>query len=238
MEDIALSDRLRANYDNYCEGGSEWRWLSAIDKVNNILALCNRYPHKTILDIGSGEGSVLKRLSDIQFGEELYSIEISRSATEAIRQREVKSLMECRFFDGYNIPYEDNKFVLAILSHVIEHLEYPRKILHEASRVSKYIFVEVPLEDNLRLKKDFVFERVGHINFYSPKTIRRLLQTCGLEVLSQVVRNQSFNVYKYMFGKKAFARYLAKEMLLWAVPGIATMLFTYRCFLVCRRNKA
>lgn len=166
MRDLYVSDKLKAHYDNYYESESEWRWLAAIDNVNNILALCSKYPHKTILEIGSGDGSILKRLSDLQFGDRLYTIEISKTAVEIICRRNIKSLAECKLFNGSNIPYEDSKFDLVILSHVLEHIEYPRKMLYEAARVSKYVFIEVPLEYNFRLKKNFLFNKVGHINFF------------------------------------------------------------------------
>jgi len=145
-------------------------------------------------------------------------------------------LVECKLFDGYNIPYEDNRFDLAILSHVVEHTEYPRKILYEAARVAEYVFIEVPLEDHLRLKRDFVFDKVGHINSYSPKTIRRLTQTCSLEVLRQVVTNPSRSVYEYQFGEKGTIKHLIKELLLDIAPPIATSFFTYHCSLICRKK--
>lgn len=238
MVDLYVSAKLKANYDNYYEGESEWRCLGAIDKANNIVALCNKYPHKSILEIGSGEGSILKRLSDLKFGGSLYSIEISKTAVETTLQRNIKSLIECKLFDGYNIPHEDNKFDLAILSHLVEHLEYPRKMLYEAARVANYVFIEVPLADNFRLKRDFVFDKVGHINFYSPKTIRRLVQTCNLEVLDQVLTNPSYRVFQFQFGKKGILRYLLKELNLRIIPGLATYLFTYNCSLVCRKKRA
>jgi ubiquinone/menaquinone biosynthesis C-methylase UbiE len=240
IKDISISDKLKAIYDKYYEeeeGESEWHWLGAIDKTNNIVDLCKQVSPKTILEIGSGDGSILKRLSDLQFGDALYSIEISRTAVEIIRKREIKSLIECKLFDGYNIPYEDNKFDLAILSHVVEHLEYPRKMLYETGRVAKYIFVEVPLEDNIRLKKNFTFDnKTGHINFYSPKTIRILVQTCDLEVLSQVVTNSSYRIYEYRFCQKGVIRYLLKELMLRTMPSVATVLWTYHCSLLCRRK--
>lgn len=232
-----VNDKLKTNYDDYYQAELKWPGLGSIDTVNNIVGLCNRYSHKTILDIGSGEGSILKRLSDLQFGDSLYSIEISKSALEAIGQRDIKSLIAYKLFDGYNIPYEDNKFDLAILSHVIEHLEYPRKILYEAARVAKYIFIEVPLADNLRLRKDFVWDKIGHINFYSPKTITKLVQTCNLEVLSQLITNCSYRVYRCQFGKKGFIRYFSKELTLRIMPGIATSLWTYHCSLICRKTR-
>jgi len=238
MSDFVVSDKLKKNYENYYDGESEWRRLSSIGKVNNIISLCRKYPHQNILEIGSGEGAVLKELSDRNFGNRLYSIEISKTAIEAIQKRNIKSLIECKLYDGYTIPYEDKKFDLAILTHVVEHLEYPRRLINEAARVAKYLFVEVPVEDNLRLKKDYVFDNVGHINYYSPKTIRRLLQTCNLSVLSQEVRNFSFDCFKYMFGKKAIIRYLGKELVLRALPGFAPRLWTYNCSVLCESPKS
>lgn len=234
MEDISVNDTLRDIYDGYYDGESDWRRLCAIDKANNIVSLCSEYPHKTVLEIGSGEGSVLKRLSDLQFGDALYSIEISKTAVETIYKRNIESLIECRLFDGYNIPYADSKFDLAILTHVVEHLEYPRKILCEAGRVATHVFVEVPLEDNRRQEKDFVFNSVGHINFYSRRTIRKLVQTCGFEVLTQIVTNPSCRTYTFQHGSKGVIRYLLKELNIRVMPGAATNLWTYNCSLLCR----
>lgn len=235
-DNLSMSDKLKTNYEDFYEGESEWRRLGAVDKANNIISLCSSYPHRMILEIGAGEGAILQRLADLGFGEALYGLEISASGVKAISQRSIKALIECRLFDGYTIPYEDKKFDLAILSHVVEHLEYPRRLLYEASRVAHFVFVEVPLEDNLRLKKDFVFDHVGHINFYSSKTIRQLLQSCDLEVLSQVVRHASFPLYQYQYGSKAWLRYLPKKFLLRLAPQLAPYLWTYHSALVCRKR--
>jgi SAM-dependent methyltransferase len=233
---VAVNAKLQENYDSYYEGESAWRALGAIGKSQNILDLCGAIPHTRILDIGSGEGALLQRLSDLNFGEELYSLEISQSAVAAILHRNIPRVRECRLFDGYGIPYESRKFDLAILSHVIEHAEYPRKLLYEASRVANHVFVEVPLEDTAMLKPDFVFDSVGHINFYSRKTIRRLLQTCDLRVLSQVVTNPSRAVYEYQYGRKGILKYVLKEFLLRSSQRIACELFTYHSALVCAKT--
>ena len=231
---VGVSARLRENYAAYYdEGESAWRALGAIGKCQNIVDLCSPISHGRILEIGSGEGAILKRLSDLNFGEELHSLEISQSAVAAILQRNIARVRACQLFDGYAIPYESQQFDLVILSHVLEHVEYPRKLLYEASRVASYVFIEVPLEDTMMLKPDFVFDSVGHINFYSRKTIRRLAQTCDLRVLAQVVTNPSRAVYEYQFGRKGALKYALKECLLRAVEPLACELFTYRCSMVC-----
>jgi 2-polyprenyl-3-methyl-5-hydroxy-6-metoxy-1,4-benzoquinol methylase len=237
MEDIYLNQKLKKFYDEYDNKESEWRRLSAIDKVYNIIALCSKYPHKTILEIGSGDGSILKRLSDLRFAESLYSLEISETAIETIHQRNIESLIECTIFNGYNIPYDNDKFDLVILSHVIEHLEYPRKILYEAGRVANFVFVEVPLEDNKRLNKTLVSNKVGHINFYSTRTIRKLIQTCDLTILAQKVTHPSYQIYNYQYGKKGIIRYLFKKLVLQLMPNLATNSWTYNCPLLCTKGR-
>ncbi|MEW5828207.1 MAG: class I SAM-dependent methyltransferase [Chloroflexota bacterium] len=234
MKNLDVSDHLKTNYAAYyAEGDSEWRRLGAVDKAANIVSLCQALPHATLLEIGAGEGSILKRLSELGFGEELYALEISPSGVETIQNKNIPRLVECRLFDGYDIPYDGRRFDLAVLSHVIEHVEYPRKLLYEAARVAHYVFVEVPLDDTLRLKPDFVFDRVGHINFYSPVTFRRLVQTCNLEILRQTITNPSRAVHRYRYGRKGVIHYHIREILLRVLPGVATRIFTYHSSLVC-----
>lgn len=235
MKTVTTSDQLKRNYQDYYQAEDpQWRKLGAIDKAANITGLCRDLPHDAVLEIGAGEGSILARLSELGFGAELYALEISSSGVEAIQQRGIPRLAECLLFDGYEIPYGDRRFDLAILSHVLEHVEYPRKLLYEAARVARHVFVEVPLEDTLRLKKDYIPDRVGHINSYSPNTIRRLVQTCGLRVLKQSVTNPSKAVHRYRVGSKGVLNYYVKEFLLKLVPGVATRLFTYHCSIVCQ----
>lgn len=236
MTELAVSDYLRTNYEGYYEDGdSEWRRLGANDKVENIVKLCSDLPHDAILEIGAGEGSILQRMSELNFGRQLYALEISPSGVETIKKRKIDRLVECRSFDGYNIPYDNENFDLAILSHVVEHVEHPRKLLYEASRVAKHVFIEVPLEDTIRLPRDFTFDRVGHINFYSNKTIRRLVQSCNLRVLRQITTNPSKETYAYQNGIMGLRNYYIKKALLKVLPNVGTGIFVYHSSIVCKK---
>jgi ubiquinone/menaquinone biosynthesis C-methylase UbiE len=141
-------------------------------------------------------------------------------------------------FDGERIPYADDRFDLAIMSHVVEHVEHPRQLIKEAARVARYVFVEVPMEDNIRLPPDFMIDKVGHINFYSPKTLRRLIQTCGLSVLSQITTNASKDVHSYYGGVRGRINFGIKECLLKIAPNISPWLFTYHGSLLCTRTSS
>lgn len=237
MHQIRVAGYLKDNYDNYYAGQpSEWRRIGAAAKADNISRLCINLPRRTVLEIGAGEGAILQRLADMQFGDALYALEISQSGVDAIRLRQIHRLAECRLFDGYHIPYEDNRFDIANLSHVIEHVEHPRQLIYEAARVARYVLIEVPLEDTLLLSKDFVFDSVGHINYYSPVTLRRLIQSCGLRVLDQVTTNRSRASYVFQAGRKGVIRYQIKQLFLSALPYLATKVFVYHGTLVCTRK--
>lgn len=237
MNEAKVSDRLKTNYDGYYEeGDSELRRLCAFAKADNIVALCKDLPRRSVLEIGAGEGSILKRLSELNFGEQLYGLEISSTGVKTIQNKGIQRLVECSLYDGYHIPYEDNKFDIVIMSHVVEHLEHPRQLLYEAARVAKYIFVEVPMEDTTRLKNDFVLDSVGHINYYSPKTIRHLLQSCNLRVLRQTTVNPRKETYAFRNGFKGVLHYHFKQTLLKTIPRVATRMFCYNGALVCEKN--
>jgi len=233
----ALADYCQAHYDDYYKDGpSEWRRIGAVGKVDNIVNLCGSVAHESILDIGAGEGAVIQRLSDVGFGGRFCALEISASGVDVIAQRRIANLSECRLFDGYAIPYADDAFDLAVLSHVIEHVEHPRALLRESARVAKHLFVEVPLEDNARLSWDYVADQVGHINFFSAKTVRRFVQTCSLEVLEQRIVNPLKAAFVFSKGRKGIFAHAVKQLANRTVPILAAKIFTYHCALLCRKS--
>lgn len=231
---MKISAELTAHYQGHYSGASEWRRVSAVDKATNIIALCSGIKHDSVLEIGAGEGSLLKRLSELKFGKSLYALDITTDAVEAIAARGIATLVEAKIFDGFTLPYSDSSFDLAVLSHVVEHLEHPRAMLYETCRVAKRVFVEVPLEDTLRLPEHFVMESTGHINFYSRKTIRLLLESSRLEVEREIVTLPHRDVYTYAHGAKGNLVYFVKRGLLAAAPRLAMATLPYHCSFLCK----
>jgi ubiquinone/menaquinone biosynthesis C-methylase UbiE len=233
MKTVGVDPQLQRNYDEYYdEDISEWREMGAIDKAANIRSLCASRAPTTVLDIGAGEGAVLQQLADSGFGQRHFALDISASGVERIHNRKIPTLVACRQFDGYKVPYPDSTFDLAILSHVVEHVEHPRLLLNEAARVADRVFVEVPLEHNRRLPANFVWDTVGHINFYTAKTIRLLVQSCGHEVLEQRETHPARRQYQYRHGRKGTVEYLIKELALRTMPSVAQSLWTYHSSLL------
>ncbi|HOE65861.1 MAG TPA: class I SAM-dependent methyltransferase [Candidatus Hydrogenedentes bacterium] len=250
MKEFSVRKTLQADYDRYYTGDeTAWRTLVGREKANNIVALCGDVPHDSILDIGCGEGAVLERLSQLAFGKTYTGIEISASGVETTLKRAIPQLAECALFDGYTLPYPDQSFDVAALSHVVEHLEFPRRLLYEAGRVARHVFIEVPLEDNLQwhllVEKHLASEQgghaagdpgktLGHLEFFSRRSLRRLAITSGLDVVKQVVTNFPYPVYKHIHGKTALAIYPAKALTLRLAPWLARRLWTYNCAMLCK----
>jgi len=236
MPKLSVDSELRTIYENaYKNGESEWRALGARDKADSIVRLCSLVPHDSILEIGAGDGAVLKQLSQKGFGSSLYAVEISESAVQVMANQTISNLKEVQLFDGYSIPYDDHQFDLVVLTHVLEHVEHPRMLLREAARVARHVFIEVPLEDNMRLANQYIPDEVGHINFFSNQTFRLFIQTCGLEVLNQRVVHISSDMYTYRNGWKGWINYFIKEGLLRLCKPLATRLFTYHGAILCKR---
>lgn len=232
----AVSDALRKHYDRYYDDGpSEWRRLGALAKAENVVSLCTPAAHASLLEIGAGEGALLARLAELGFGKALHAAEISESGVRAIRARGIPGLVDCRRFDGETLPWPDDSFDLALLSHVLEHAEHPRRLLTEASRVARAVFVEVPLEDTWRLPRDFRPDPVGHINFFHRKSLRRFVQTCGLEVLAEQLAPQAREAMIFRSGRRGALTHAIKRLGLRVAPALATRLFTYHGALLCRR---
>ena len=221
----ASTNHYEDTYSHHAAFGVEWRKIGARDKAGNILSICRSFPHRSILEIGCGDGAIIRELEG--FGDEIAGLEISRAAVNQC----VHAGLNVSLFNGSTISYPDRSIDLAILSHVVEHLENPREVLYEAARVAQYVFVEVPLEDNCGLKMDFIPNNVGHINFYSIKTIRQLLQTCGLEIKAQKVSHSSLASYRYRLGPKGCAAWGIKSVAL-LLPHFATKIWTYHCSLL------
>jgi SAM-dependent methyltransferase len=224
-----MPQNLTAYYESIYKGrhndfGVKWRKIGAVDKASNIRALCSPIPHASIMEIGCGDGAVLQELED--FGR-VSGFEISESAVTACRT----AGLSVEVFNGSNIPLPDGAIDLVILTHVVEHLENPRELLYEARRVGRFVFVEVPLEDTWKLGKDFVPNEIGHINFYSVKTIRQFVQTCGLTIESQKLSHSSPESYHYRLGALGFAAWSIKSLAL-VMPSLATKLWTYQLSLL------
>jgi ubiquinone/menaquinone biosynthesis C-methylase UbiE len=181
-----LSNDVKSAYNQFYEQNDDaWRMLGAKSKAQNIIAVSKSIQPLKVLEVGAGDGSILHFFNEWSFGQELYALEIAETGVEQIRKRNLKNLKEVKTFNGYQIPYEDDSFDLVVLAHVLEHVEHERLLLRELKRVARHLVIEVPLDYRFGVDKRMKhFLNYGHINMYTPTSLRFLLQSEGLEVIA------------------------------------------------------
>lgn len=234
-DQLQVSERLRAHYvEYYDESILEWRRVCAKYKARNIVDLSGAVPHETVVDIGAGEGSVSAELARLGFSSQIHCLEMSDSALEFIRAQQVPGIVSVEQMDGVRIPYGDKHFDLAMASHVLEHVEHERAFLYEAARVAKHLYIEVPLEDTFRAADGFTSNEEGHINFYNKKTIRKLVETSGLEVIDLRLFDIPYEAQTFHSRLKGSIKFGIRRAFGLFGLGMASRLFTYHCGVLCR----
>ena len=100
--------------------------------------------------------------------------------------------------DGANVVSKNEafskKYQLIVCSNVIEHVSYPSDLLFDILNVmnnDSVLYIETPLENimaineiNLYTKKKHWHE---HINFFSEKSLRKLFENVGLDVIDLAI---------------------------------------------------
>jgi 2-polyprenyl-6-hydroxyphenyl methylase/3-demethylubiquinone-9 3-methyltransferase len=84
-----------------------------------------------ILDMGCGGGFLTHFLS--QKGHETYGVDLSPSSLEIARKKDPKTHYLCA--DVTKLPFEDKSFDVVSAMDLLEHVEDPRKVIAEASRL-------------------------------------------------------------------------------------------------------
>jgi ubiquinone/menaquinone biosynthesis C-methylase UbiE len=211
MQQSIVTDSVKSAYDEFYNKHDEaWRMLGAKYKAQHIVEVSEGRTFKKVLEVGAGDGSILKLLADQNFAPEYHAVEISESGVEHIKLRNIKDLKSVQLFDGYQLPFEDNSFDLIILSHVLEHVEHERILLREIKRVARHSIIEVPLDYKTGVDKRIKhFLAYGHINVYTPTSLRYLLCTEGFEVendLTSMIEPEvtKFNAYINQKKSKGF----------------------------------
>jgi SAM-dependent methyltransferase len=86
-----------------------------------------------ILDLGCGQGNSIGFFNKISEKIEWFGIDLENSP-EASGKRSSKNF---HYYDGLNIPFEDNYFDIIYCKQVFEHVRYPEQLILDILRVLK-----------------------------------------------------------------------------------------------------
>jgi SAM-dependent methyltransferase len=221
-----------------------WRKEGARHKAKNIAAVCEGLAINSVIEIGCGTGAILRELMDRTFASAYAGTDVSAAALGAARA-ELGSTFRGGFVaDATALPVPDKAFSVAVLSHVLEHLEDPAQAALEASRVAHFVVAEVPTEKVLTnwvrrkiLRREYrSIEEAGHIQFWSPKSFVQFLRNhCDFEILS--LRRSAVSAPEDLFGKHGLSRLkpLVKHFLQAILPPFVRIwIFTTHTTVLCR----
>ena len=224
---------------------ARWRALSARGKADHVTTLCAHAgvwaggnPINT-LEVGCGDGALLCELHRRGFGGRLSGVEISAAAVSIARER--RQIDSVDLYDGLQLPFDDGAYDLGILSHVLEHVPDPAKLLAEVARACRAVLVEVPLEANLsarRSGKRVHAAEVGHLQRMDRAEARTTVGRAGLSIACELDDPLPLEVQRF-FADTHSARALATAK--WAVraglhrlaPPLARRLFTVHYACLC-----
>jgi SAM-dependent methyltransferase len=221
-----------------------WRRKGGKYKARNIVAVCKSISIQSAIEIGCGTGDVLRELMNHNFADSYAGTDVAMSALTAARSKLGDKFCGGFVSDATKLPLPDKAYSIAILSHVLEHLDQPARAAGEASRVADYVVAEVPTEkvatNRIRkalLRRDYASaQEAGHIQFWSPRSFLKFLQNdCGLEILA--LQRESISKEEDLFGKrgiakaKPFVKHLLHTLL---PPFLRTWIFTTHTTVLCR----
>jgi SAM-dependent methyltransferase len=126
-----------------------------------------------VLDVGGGDGRLM--LPFLAQGAECYLVDYANWMQQGV-QRLGSTLAD--------VP-QTMSFDVAICSHVLEHVAYPRRLLEEVRQILSddgVVYIEVPMEAfRNNAWNPILAEPVTHISFFTAVTLRHLLLTSGYQ---------------------------------------------------------
>tara|TARA_B100000787_G_C16156771_1_gene279349 strand:+ start:108 stop:956 length:849 start_codon:yes stop_codon:yes gene_type:complete len=167
-----------------------------IDIRNIANLLCKNYSDINILDVGSSNGSFVSIAKGL--GLQAEGVDPSEKAVAAGLKKGLK--LHIGFLN--DVAFSDNSFDAITLHEVIEHVADPVSLLKECARVLRpggILLVGTGNTDSWtrKVKKnkwDFfdMNKHGGHINFFSPKSLRILAPRVGFSVTKVLTHSVKF----------------------------------------------
>lgn len=168
-------------------------WENPLELLGfNKKMVLDNFKEKSVLDIGCGDGFLLKKLLEKNKDIKALGVDISPVALEKAKTNGI----DCTLLDiTEHLPFDDNSFGSVLLLDVLEHMFQPEPVLKEAVRIaSKYVYISVPnfaslparLQVLLGIVPENNTQRKGHIFWTTRKVIHFLIKKCGLKIEKEV----------------------------------------------------
>ena len=174
----------------------EWLRLGAAEKAASVLSLAQGLNIQDVLEVGCGTGAILEQLDRRAFAKSYWACEPSRALFEQLERKRstIPRLAGLVCATLEERPFAKKQFDLVILSHVLEHVLDPARLLSAALDTGRFVILEVPLEGNVageirsRIRKKITgkprtLNPAGHVQFFSRADATKLVEWTGAEVM-------------------------------------------------------
>jgi SAM-dependent methyltransferase len=173
-----------------------WLRLGAVEKAASVLSLAHDPEIADVLEVGCGTGAILEQLDRRGFAKSYWACEPSPSLFERLEQKRsaIPRLAGLACATLEERPFAEKQFDLVILSHVLEHVLDPARLLSAALDRGRFVLIEVPLEGNVpgelrsRIRRKITgkprtLNPAGHVQFFSRADATKLVEWTGAEVM-------------------------------------------------------
>ncbi len=186
-------DTYEQHFVNDLEAQAAWLDLTAGDKVDSIeqlLAAVGCIPDD-VMELGAGSGAVISLCKRRGLATRYIAVDYSTAALAHLASTD--STIRTIQADITEPPPDVAQGADAIvLTHVLEHLEEPGEFLRAVVKNVSFghIVIEVPLEDlpasrAKALVKDRAKNLAGHVQFFTSKSVEKLVEEAGLVIESR-----------------------------------------------------
>lgn len=169
-----------------------------------ILSYVELTKPKSILDVGCGEGLVMKKIREKYDDINITGLDISKENLDVskILNPDAKLVLG----DIYSLPFENDSFDLVVCTEVLEHLKEPNTALKEVRRVSNLnLVISVPNEPFFRIGNILKFSYLkelgntpGHLQNWNKNEFENLIKNH----FSEISINSKLRVWNFALCKK------------------------------------
>ena len=202
-EDLYRSDRYIDHNPSLHEEDSPW-------KVTKILPLVDQFvtlrPSKKInlLDVGGGAGLILKAVADHlgtrhQICVNKYAVDLTPGMLD-VQRKNNPDIKQTLNEDVHHMSLSDKHIDLTLMIDVLEHVPNPEEALEEVRRVSHFLILKEPLEENLFLRiwnwihggepRRRNARTIGHINAYNYRKLCSQIEKHAGKIVDHYYTNQ------------------------------------------------
>lgn len=155
-------------------------------KIHYQFILDNVNEGDTVFDVGTGASCSYI----FELAQKCKKIDCCDNKEHLVEISRKNNVYDNVFFHKLDITKElpEEKYEVVIMSHILEHLEEPEKVLNNVKKITDKVIIRLPRYDNhwmYLVKKDlgmFYFKDADHKREYTLKEAIKFVESCGWQV--------------------------------------------------------